>query len=54
MYYAIAEDNLPGKTSIDRRIYDIVEDKRKTTDSFKAKTGVKDILGILKNIVEKK
>ena len=54
MYYAIAEDNLPEKTSIDRRIYDIVEEKRKTTDSFKAKTGVKDILGILKNIVEKK
>ena len=54
MYYAIAEDNLPEKTSIDRRIYDIVEEKRKTVDSFKAKTGVKDILGILKNIVEKK
>jgi hypothetical protein len=29
MYYAIAEDNLPEKTSIDRRIYDIVEEKRK-------------------------
>lgn len=51
MYYAIADEF--GDKSIDNQMFDVITEKMKVANTFKSKTGVGDILHILKNIVKK-
>ncbi len=52
MYYALMADIYKDKPSIDTEMYNMIQSKMAVADTFKAKTGIKDILGILKKIAK--
>ncbi|MHB8570461.1 MAG: DEAD/DEAH box helicase [Metallibacterium sp.] len=52
MYYALMADIYKDKPSIDNEMYNLIQAKMAVADTFKAKTGIKDMLGILKKIAK--
>ena len=52
IYYALAEEF--NDKSIDTQMFNVITEKMKVADTFKSKTGVGDILHILKNIIKNK